>query len=305
MTSPICGFLISHDIATFCREYIIKKRSDCPYDIVVERSKDQRVCNFQKDVDPLMQEDLSPEKLQSPQMIYLPHYVTNAKFFMMLILRARNKGFSDPYTGKFLFPEEREAITEQILAIFQISQKELDDCFKIREKVGLSCFRMDFRGVDEKGQFTADAEYALKYSFPHVENVKFPLIDECIDQYIAKIRKSILKLTILPRLELNTAKLLKELLSHLNKPLDIPGIGRYHAPFNVGSLVNLVLKDEETVKDQIVKMKINLRRAIRLQILDVTSFLTDLRKDDCVESRIKYFEKVTGVFLKDVLARKE
>jgi hypothetical protein len=49
------------------------------YNLVIDRSKDDRVCppNFdiQKDCDPLTQELISIQKLHSPQVIYLPNYV--------------------------------------------------------------------------------------------------------------------------------------------------------------------------------------------------------------------------------------
>ena len=103
------------------------------YKMVIDRSKDDRVCptNFdiQKDCDPLTQEPISIQKLHSPQMIYLPNYVTDAKSFVSALLIAGKKDFSDPVSQREFTEEERKQILSQIKRIFLISKERFNECF--------------------------------------------------------------------------------------------------------------------------------------------------------------------------------
>ncbi len=328
ITSPFWGLfgalIVSGEIAKSCRDDTIRK---CyPYDIVVERSKDQRVCpsNFsiQEDVDPLTQDDLSSEKLQSPQMIYLSNYVTDAKAFMLAILRIGKKDFADPYTREEFSPEEREAITKQILAIFQITQEELNGCFEIGEKVEWfydriepTRFEKDFRGVDEKGQFTEDAQHKLQYCFNDLQDATLPQIDEIVEQEMQQVvshaTEELAKLCTSPigfgKTVLDVDRLMR-LFSKMNVELRIP-IGSISfpvpiklTPFLVLEFLKDVLPPEkvEYAESQIVKIKEVLKRVIRSKILGVTDFEKELREDDRATSRIEHFEAVTGVHLREV-----
>ncbi len=114
----------------------INEKTDGPahYNLIIERSKDDRVCppNFdiQKDCDPFTQEEISPQKLRSPQMIYLPNYVTEAKSFVLALLTANKKDFSDPYSRRKFTEEERKQILSQIERIFMISEANFNKGFE-------------------------------------------------------------------------------------------------------------------------------------------------------------------------------
>lgn len=327
ITSPFWGLfsalIVSGEIAKSCRDDTIRK---CyPYDIVVERSKDQRVCpsnfNIQEDVDPLTQEEFSLQKLQSPQVIYLPNYVTDAKAFILAILRAGKKEFIDPFCRREFSTEERQAIVSQILAIFQISEEELNRCFEIGEKMEMVSdvidshrYQRDTRALDERGRFTKDARATLEYCFNDLEDATLPeidqLVDQGIEQLVSQIKESIFRnspFQSLLRLGLGMDLLLNQFLN-VTGVLLIP-IGSVVFPIEVNLTPFLMLhflKDVlppeklEKINSSIDQIKENLRRLIRSEILERTGFNKELREDDRATSRIEHFEAVSGVHLREV-----
>ncbi|GAB5412117.1 MAG: hypothetical protein ChlgKO_12310 [Chlamydiales bacterium] len=144
------------------------------FDLVVEREKDERVCpsNFgiKEDFDPLTQEEISEKELHSPQMIYLPNYVTDARGFMRAILKAGKKDFADPVYRRDFTEEEHAQILSQINRIFHISEKELNLCFErggdvelFRNSMGPRRFLYDSRAFDKDGNFSVEARHHLNY----------------------------------------------------------------------------------------------------------------------------------------------
>ncbi|MCP5503668.1 MAG: hypothetical protein H7A41_00790 [Chlamydiales bacterium] len=330
ITSPLWGsfvaLTVSNVVSKSHRDDTFWKRSAYPYDILLERSKDERVCppNFdiQTDVDPLTQEDLSSEKLQSPQMIYLPNYVTDAKAFMLAILRVGEKEFPDPYCRRDFSTEEHQAIVSQILAIFQISEEELDQCFEVGEKAELIFdlfdshrYERDARALDERGQFTEDARAKLQYCFGDLEDPTIPqidaLVDQGIEQMVSEIKEQLLgnplfqilmgisqssPIELIPRF-VNVNVLLLVPIGSVSFPVPIN-----LTPFLVLQLLKELLPAEEIKKTERMtdQIKEDIRRNIRSRILQLTGFHSELREDDRAISRIEYFEKIAGVSLREV-----
>ncbi len=144
------------------------------FDLIIEREKDDRICpsNFdiKEDCDPLTQEEISEENLHSPQMIYLPNYVTDARGFMRAILRAGKKDFADPVYRRDFTEEEHAQILSQINRIFHISEEALNLCFErggsvelLRGSMDPSRFLYDSRAFDKDGNFSVEARHHLNY----------------------------------------------------------------------------------------------------------------------------------------------
>ncbi|MCB1072944.1 MAG: hypothetical protein KDK96_07585, partial [Chlamydiia bacterium] len=285
MTSPVWGLFIGRSCG------------GKPHHIIVERSKDDRVCPFNfigEDVDPLTKEEISSEKLQSPQMIYLPNYVTDAKAFMLAILRAGKKEFSDPNCRRKFSTEEHEAIVSQILDIFQISEEELDQCFEIGETVihrldltWLDCYIRDSRAFNENGQYTERAQHYLLKVFHGLKDPTLPQIDDFVDRLIEELVK-----------DGNYSYPIVE----IDLPLEILPVEVDLTPFFLLKLIGQVLNPERRTHLEMKanQIKNHIKRFYRSRILLVTGFYKELRKDDRATSRIEYFEKMTGVSLREV-----
>ncbi len=143
------------------------------YHLIIDRSKDKRVCpsNFdiQKECDPLTQESISIQKLHSPQMIYLPNYVTEAKSFVLALLIAGKEDFTDPVYRREFTAEEREQILSQIERIFLISKGMFKYYFKYEydserplDQNDFCRYMIDQRVFDPRGQFTEEAKRSLQ-----------------------------------------------------------------------------------------------------------------------------------------------
>ena len=163
-------------------------------DLIVDRSKDTRVCpsNFdiEKDNDPLTQEKISIQKLCSPQMIYLPNYVTEAKSFVIALLLAGNKNFSDPVYRREFSEEERKNILSQIERIFLISEEKFNACFEndnsheqLLDYLHPDRFLRDARVVNATGQFSTAAMQNLQ----EVLGERPESINFAVDRFVSEI----------------------------------------------------------------------------------------------------------------------
>lgn len=312
MTSPVWGLFIGRSCG------------GKPHHIIVERLKDARVCppNFdiQKEVDPLTQEEISSEKLQSPQMIYLPNYVTDAKAFMLAILRAGKKEFSDPYCRREFLTKEREKIITQILDIFQISEEELHQCFQIGEAVvqrldstNPDRYEGDSRAFDEQGQYTKRAQHKLQDCFDDLKDPTLPEIDYFVDQWIDEaVRRRILEIYtdtfFVENFRLNNYQIdlmiliqEEELILSFRDIVEIKFLFEL-TPFLVLEYFKRTLSPEQKkeIKNESLQIKEDIKRSFRSVVLEVTGFYEELRKDDRAIIRIEYFEKMTGVSLREV-----
>ncbi len=186
---PFCGFfgLLASDKEEKANEPEL-------YNLMIDRSKDGRVCppNFeiQKECDPLTQEPISIQKLHSPQMIYLPNYVTEAKSFVLALLLAGKKDFTDPVYRREFTAVERKHILSQIARIFMISKATFNECFTHENDIERPLDRDDFyrymvdqRVFDPRGQFTQEAEHSLQEILGNDETEDLNAgIDEFADQ---------------------------------------------------------------------------------------------------------------------------
>lgn len=305
ITSPIWGFFFSSEVYKLHLKRMINERVLFPYDIVVERLRDERICpsNFDidRDVALLTNEKISIEQLRSPQMIYLPNYVTGVQGFMSAILRAGKKEFVDPCYRHGFTTEERQAIILQILAIFQITEEELNLCFERGGNPDNVRYSLEKhpKALDERGQFTEEAKERLQESFGDLADPALPKIDDFVDREIeGRVREHC------TRDSSDTLGLLRN-----------DSVWNASLTVQVGSLpvlvtVNLVpvlafnvFKERGLFETAQLEQKVNdkikeeLRRSIRSQILGTTGFYEELKKDDLAESRIDYFEKKREISL--------
>ena len=143
---------------SFYPDRVPKDRNDLPFDVVLSRVKGLRECprgfNIEEDVDPLTQEKISEEVLDSPHMIFLPSYICNSKGFIRLILMKGNVNFCDPIDKRSYTRTESQNILQQIKWIFGISNEDFLSCL---DPVILELMDPDYRGVDEEGNYSPRA----------------------------------------------------------------------------------------------------------------------------------------------------
>lgn len=259
--------------------------SQSSYFIVVSRVADQRICpsNFdvQHDVDLLSQEVITQEKLHTPQMIYLPNYVTEARLFMKAILREPNKNFEDPCYRRRFSSQEYQGIVSQISSIFQISQKELHQCFDDAVLSAINVF------VDQQTEsFCERTESKIVkdpcfYSFLH--NVD--LGQSAISTYLKDSKclsnaggERCFPIVIGSRSFIVQADLTPLFFCRF--------LEKKFSPYNL-----------KQVQPEIDEIKEQLKFFIFSQIRKKATEHGELREEDHIQSRISYFEHLTGVSL--------
>lgn len=310
---------------SFYPDNIPRGREDLPFDIILYRVKGNRTppqnFDISKDVDPLTCEELSTEEFDSPHVIFLPSYITNARGCMQRIITEGAVAFRDPIDLRTYSEEEREEIIKQITRIFGISKGAFVSCF---EPVTLIPPETDYRGVDEDGKYTQRAIEALNYSINDLHDSSMKEIDhffESLEKKIGKIIQDLrdnasfreefynyVRLSSLPGSQEVSRQQFATLFSSLGPPIILMtislGSGKFIRPIFLPSFFKLSAYQsfgpdslKTNVDTALTELKKEYIREIRLEILAMTPFNRDLKKEDEGKARVERFERLTGISL--------
>ncbi|MCP5504742.1 MAG: hypothetical protein H7A41_06280 [Chlamydiales bacterium] len=302
-----------------------RDRENFPFDVILYRVKGNRIppknFDISSDDDPLTCERISPEKFDSPHVIFLPSYITNARGCVRHILIEGTAKFLDPFDRRAYSEKERKEIFQQITRIFGISKDAFISCF---DSVTLTPLEYDYRGVDKDGKYTSRAKDALNYAINELEDSSLKEIEAFFDSLEKKIEGILealrenasfreefykyVRLSNLPGSQEVCSQQFSKLFSSFGPPLIIMtislGSGDFIRPVYLPSFFKLSTYQffgpdslKEGVDKALKKLKKQYIREIRLEILEMTTFNEDLKKEDEGNARVERFERLTGISL--------
>ena len=334
---PAASYLSYRVLKAYGRSYFpevsIKETVDKerPYELKIYRHQGNRICpsNFDitNDYDPLTQDEVTPERLHSPHMIFLSNYVTDVKAFVKAVLKKGD--IRDVVYNRDLTENEWGSVVRQITMIFRITPSAFYSCFD--DEVLLEEKEVDYRGVDKEGNYTADAKAAIEYSYRNLdrnlEESSIKAIDTFFDKIVfwlstlvenlqnnAPFREEFDKYVRLAQLP-GSAPILDQQFSHLfmlngstNTVFScMIGEAPYSRTVYLKHFFELITFEnygpcsyQDKAHKKINKLKIAYKREIRLEILRLTPFNFDRYKEDRGDVRIKRFETLTGVSLAEI-----
>ncbi len=310
---------------SFYPDNIPKDRESFPFDVMLYRVKGNRTApenfNLSKDFDPLTCEEISEEVFDSPHVIFLPSYITNARGCVRCLLEKGVARFCDPIDRRDYSEEQREEVIEQITRIFGISKDTFISCF---DPITVTPPKHDYRGVDKNGQYTQRAIDALNYTINALDDSSlkeidafFASLEKKIAAIIANLRENkpfreefyqYVCLSRLPGSEEISRQHFSELFSSLVPPifpltisLGIRKFLRFISPLSLFKLSAYQSFGPDSLKEGVdkalKKLKKQYIRELRLEILAMTPFNQDLKKEDEGKARVERFERLTGISL--------